>query len=297
MISGNKYSIEVVMTMSYENFVKLVPKKIMAETKVTRSNEIVIFRPRQYITDVELYTSGYHFVLPSSTPPPTKIENKEYQFSKGKLIVFNPETRVFTNKKVAAKEYIAFTIDKEFFQDVCAEAVGKRDVSFKIEDNVFSKRIIDLIYECEEEGKLSNCSSALMLKSIATQITIQLLRETKSNVCIQENIVMPDEKYVKKAVEYIHCCYSSNITLEDICSFIHLSEYHFIRVFTKFTGVTPHQYLIKTRIQKAEELLRSGKYKVEEVAKLSGFISSAHFITQFKKFKGITPNNYRKLCK
>jgi AraC-like DNA-binding protein len=284
----------VVNGLSYENFIKLVPKKVLADTKVVKSEEIVIFRPREYITDVELYTSGYHFVLPSSTPPPTKVENKQYQFSKGKLIVFNPETRVLTNIKVPTEEYIALTISKQFFQSISLEAVGKFDVSFKRQDNIFSRRLVNLICDYEEEIQYFENSSPLMLKSIVTQIVIQLLREARSNVCVEQKRLFPEEKYITRAQEYIQSCYNSNVTLEDICSFIHLSEYHFIRVFTKYTGTTPHQYLIKFRIQKAEDLLRSGKYKVEEVAKLSGFISAAHFIAQFKKIKGVTPNAYKK---
>jgi Transcriptional regulator containing an amidase domain and an AraC-type DNA-binding HTH domain len=66
-------------------------------------------------------------------------------------------------------------------------------------------------------------------------------------------------------------------------------------MFKAHTGITPHQYLIKVRLEKAEDMLKSGNYKVDEVAKLCGFVSTAHFTTVFKRAKGTLPSKYRKI--
>jgi AraC-like DNA-binding protein len=281
-------------SMSIEGFINLVPKQILEVTKIARVGEVTIFRPKEYITDVEIYSTGYHFVLPTSTPPPTKIEGKLYQFSKGKLIVFNPETKVLCKIKVPTEEYIDFSMNKEFFQNICYEVTGKYEIRFKRKDNAYSSRLLTLIGDLEAETNYFKEACPFMVKAIATQIAVLLLREAESNICLPDREVIPDGKYIKRAVEYIEGCYNSNITLEDICDFVHISQYHFIRMFKAHTGKTPHQYLLKLRLQKAEELLKSGQYKVDEVAKVCGFLSTGHFITFFKKIKGLTPLEYKK---
>jgi AraC-like DNA-binding protein len=102
------------------------------------------------------------------------------------------------------------------------------------------------------------------------------------------------DSYINLAKEYIQTYFNSNITLSDICDEIHVSQYHFIRTFSKQVGLTPHMYLSKVRIEKAKELLDARRYSVSETATLCGFESTPYFSTAFKKATGYTPAAYRK---
>lgn len=280
--------------MAFESFTSQIPQSVLTQVKISECDELAVYRPKTYLVNTKLYAKDYHFVLPSSCPPPTWIENKKYIFGKGKLLAINPETVLLTTEKVPTKEYIDFTIKKEFLEQVAWEAAGKSHVCFERKDNVCSRGLIGLIESFEEETACFKDACPIMTRSIATQIVIRLLREAGSNVHLNECGAVPDKRYMERALQYIEAYYNSNITIDDICSSVHVSSYHFIRMFKTHTGKTPHQYLIELRLTKAEDMLLRGEYKIEEVAELCGFLSKSHFAAQFKRIKGTSPSDYRR---
>lgn len=78
-----------------------------------------------------------------------------------------------------------------------------------------------------------------------------------------------------------------------ISSRANLSVFHFHRLFTKVYRITPHQYLVKKRLNKARELLRTGEPAISFVCTDIGFESHGSFTTLFKKCHGITPAVFR----
>jgi AraC family transcriptional regulator len=68
---------------------------------------------------------------------------------------------------------------------------------------------------------------------------------------------------------------------------------HFAAQFKAATGMRPHQYLLKRRIERAEELLKQSGISLVDVALTVGFQTQAHFTTVFKRFAGDTPHQWR----
>lgn len=133
----------------------------------------------------------------------------------------------------------------------------------------------------------------LMLDSLEMQIAVLLLREFKTNV-MRSSHLQDADSYVRLAQEYIRTYFSSNISLQDICNEIHVSQYHFIRTFVKKVGMTPHKYLLSIRMEKAKELLITRQYSVTEAAMLCGYESISNFSTTFKNVVGLSPVDYKK---
>ena len=83
----------------------------------------------------------------------------------------------------------------------------------------------------------------------------------------------------------------------DVDSLAHqaaLSPSHFIIQFKRITGLPPHHFLIKCRLDKAKTLLLSTKLPIVQIAQDLGFCSSQHFSSHFKRTTGITPLAWRK---
>jgi AraC family transcriptional regulator len=72
-----------------------------------------------------------------------------------------------------------------------------------------------------------------------------------------------------------------------------LSITHFVRAFRRHTGSTPHQYLVRRRIERAVSLLRTARIPVAEVADGAGFSTPAHFVATFRATMGVTPGALR----
>jgi len=95
------------------------------------------------------------------------------------------------------------------------------------------------------------------------------------------------------AIEYIEDHLDSEIALEDLAATVHLSAYHFARLFKASTGLPPHQYVIARRIERAKQLLRDDDLSLAQVAARVGFWDQGHFTRHFKRLVGVTPKHFR----
>jgi len=100
---------------------------------------------------------------------------------------------------------------------------------------------------------------------------------------------------VEEVISYINKHFTENITIADLAEKAGFSQYHFIRIFKKETGMTPYEYIINIRINTAKYLLRNSQLSVKDICFSTGFSSESVFCNAFKKRLGITPTEYRTL--
>jgi AraC-like DNA-binding protein len=98
---------------------------------------------------------------------------------------------------------------------------------------------------------------------------------------------------MNRVVEYVDAHLSENIGLADIAGSAGLTRMHFAAQFRRATGMRPHDYLLRRRIERAQLLLAGSGQSVLDVALACGFRSQAHFTTVFKRFVGQTPHSWR----
>ena len=84
------------------------------------------------------------------------------------------------------------------------------------------------------------------------------------------------------------------VGLEDAARVAGLSPFHFLRVFRRELGVTPHRFLVLERLRRAQALLRGTELSVTEVALAAGFGDLSHFQNTFRAQVGVTPGRYRR---
>ncbi|MEL7534930.1 MAG: AraC family transcriptional regulator [Bacteroidota bacterium] len=92
---------------------------------------------------------------------------------------------------------------------------------------------------------------------------------------------------------YIDAHFEEEIDLALLASLRSVSKYHLIRLFKKYYGLTPKQYLIDKRIANAKEILKSGK-SVTDTCYTIGYDSVHSFSTLFKAKTGVSPSAYRR---
>lgn len=102
----------------------------------------------------------------------------------------------------------------------------------------------------------------------------------------------PQEELVKRAAEYIHKHYMEKISINDLAKSGFISPYHFIRLFKKYYGVPPYNYLVEYRLKKAQHFFMQQK-SVKEVARACGFSSTNSLSRAFEKHFGVYPSEYR----
>ena len=101
------------------------------------------------------------------------------------------------------------------------------------------------------------------------------------------------KRRLDRVLEYIAANLSQSLTLTEIAAIAGMSAYHFARLFKTSTGLSPHQYVLAQRIERAKHLLLGGKSSVIDVALESGFNDQSYFSKMFRKATGVPPMRYR----
>ncbi|WP_456617595.1 MULTISPECIES: helix-turn-helix domain-containing protein [unclassified Bradyrhizobium] len=101
---------------------------------------------------------------------------------------------------------------------------------------------------------------------------------------------------LKRVLQYVDDNLAAKITLQHLAAVAGLSRMHFAAQFRAAVGMRPHEYLLKRRIERAQELLRQADVTLVDVALTVGFQTQAHFTTVFKRFARDTPYQWRSAC-
>jgi AraC family transcriptional regulator len=100
---------------------------------------------------------------------------------------------------------------------------------------------------------------------------------------------------LQQVLEYIQTSLDQDLSLKALAKVIGISKYYFIDLFKQSMGMTPHQYVMQQRIERAKQLLRNRALAITEVTFACGFANQSHFTRLFRKQTGVTPKAYREL--
>ncbi len=102
-----------------------------------------------------------------------------------------------------------------------------------------------------------------------------------------------NETYLEHALQYISLNYSKHIKVNDIANDIGINRSYFTSIFKKAFHVSPQEYLMNYRFQKAAELIISTNLSIQDISNLVGYENPYNFSKMFKNFHGTSPKNYR----
>lgn len=94
---------------------------------------------------------------------------------------------------------------------------------------------------------------------------------------------------IRDAVAYIHAHLAEPLSLEQVAATVYLTPYHFSRVFKAETGFSPHQYIIRKRVEAAYYLLHETDMTVSQVAAHVGFADHSHLTRHYRRVMGSSP--------
>jgi AraC family transcriptional regulator len=100
---------------------------------------------------------------------------------------------------------------------------------------------------------------------------------------------------LRLVIDYINDHLDQELSLEELAAIAQLSSYHFCRSFKRSKGLTPHQYVIRQRVERAKQLLKDGKMGISEVAVACGFTHQSHLNRHFKRLTGVTPKKFSQM--
>ena len=194
----------------------------------------------------------------------------------------------------ASSENLALYIDPALITKAASEAqlAGSFEIAerYARRDPVINSIGMALLGELETEG----LSGRLYTESLANVLAVHLLRyySVPSTRPVTFTGGLSAVK-LRQVTEFIGDNYGRDIKLAELAQVAGMSSFHFAREFKRTTGTTPHQYLIKFRIERAKTLLAKRDLPLIEVSLRSGFSHQSHFTRLFRRVTGTTPHSYR----
>jgi AraC family transcriptional regulator len=98
---------------------------------------------------------------------------------------------------------------------------------------------------------------------------------------------------LRRIKELVHAKMEDDLSLDEMAQSVGLSTAHFARMFRKSTGETPHQFVLRQRLERAKAMLRAPDARVLDVAVACGFKTQQHFAQVFRDVWGVSPTAYR----
>lgn len=99
---------------------------------------------------------------------------------------------------------------------------------------------------------------------------------------------------VDQAIAYIRSHLTAKLTVEEIAAAVGYSPSYFSRLFAAEAGMSPYQFVVKSRVEQAQLLLRTTHLSVQDIAFQTGFNSAANFCYTFRRILGVSPQEFRK---
>jgi len=98
---------------------------------------------------------------------------------------------------------------------------------------------------------------------------------------------------LRRVTDYIHEHLDQHLTLAQLGAVVFMSPYHFARLFQHSTGLPPHRFVVRARIDHAATLLAGPDLSISQISRVVGFRTPSHFATVFHRTMGVTPSEYR----
>jgi AraC family transcriptional regulator len=191
-------------------------------------------------------------------------------------------------------EYLALYLDPTIVDRAAADARLKGRIElverYLHRDPVINNVGLALLAELDSDG----LSGRLYAESLANVLAVHLLRHYST-----EEVTPPlfhgglSGTKLRQVTAFIADNYAQDIKLAELARVAGMSSFHFAREFKRSTGTSPHQYLIKYRVERAKALMADDDLPLTEVGLRSGFSHQSHFTRLFRKVTGTTPNLYR----
>ena len=217
---------------------------------------------------------------------------RDLQYNKGDVFIVpaNVSHRAYWKQP---SEGLMLALEPESLVNAAIDSVSDRIElipQFATSDLRLSQIAQWLLIELQQQ----QMGSSLYVESLTTMLMVHLLRNYSAvKPKISDYRGGLAQHKLRIAIAFIDENLDRDIRLAEIAALVAMSPYHFARMFKQSTGFTPHQYLIRQRLTKAQELLRRSDIAIADIGYMVGYKNPSHFTSLFRKHFKVTPKAYR----
>ena len=175
---------------------------------------------------------------------------------------------------------------------IAHEFVDTDRVEFAPQFNAPDPLIHQICLALLSELKSNGLGTRLYAESLTTALSAHLLKKYSTQP-LRESAHRVGNNQLRPAIDFINENLDQDLKLAEIAAVVNMSQFYFARMFKQLMGISPHQYVVGRRMERAQQLLTKSQLSVAEIASRVGFSNQSHFTAQFRKATGTTPKSYR----
>ncbi len=257
----------------------------------------------QGVAPQEAYESSLskHLIVIHTTPGPVNVFergdgiNQEGVARPGDINLFSAGEMSYCRWEDELS-FLRLELNPEFVKQVAHQSGfltsgGSIELNHKLRTN--DPKLFHLSQWLLDELHSDGAGGKLYIDSLINLLTVHLLQNYASTS--KKQIAKPSkmtEQQVSRSIEYMHANVEREISLEELAVVANMSQSHLSRLFKQSTGLSPHQYFINIRIDKAKSLILSRNFTMAEISSTLGFTDQSHMNRHFKRITGLSPREF-----
>jgi AraC family transcriptional regulator len=190
-------------------------------------------------------------------------------------------------------EFVLVSLEPSFMGAACGGQVDTETFELSIQNGIDDRFVEGVCLALRDEVQRGGGSGRLYSESLAVSLAVHLASRyaRQGGVSSRDGDQLPS-RAVRRAMEYINDYLNQDLSLTRIAEAVGLSAFHFSRLFKRATGLSPHQYVVRQRVERARQLLMRSGLSLAEIALEVGFCDQSHLTLHFKRVCGTTPKVY-----
>lgn len=215
-----------------------------------------------------------------------QCRGRSHELVAGSFLIGAPDTEfVCTHDHVCGDECLSF-----FFGPELVEAIGERAEAWEVGT---APPLAELMVVGELAQAAADGLSDIALDEIGHLLAHRLVEIVSVKGRKATRVSARDRRRAVEAALWIEANSHRDIELEDVAGEAGVSPFHFLRAFSAVLGVTPHQYLVRSRLRRAARLLVDDDKSITDVAYDVGFGDLSNFVRTFHRAAGVSPLKFR----
>ncbi|MGG6237474.1 helix-turn-helix domain-containing protein [Nodosilinea sp. AN01ver1] len=216
-------------------------------------------------------------------------------YNRGDLLITPVNTTLVTQSE-GVVEMVQIRLQDAFLRQVAAETLGQNEDRVELMQAFQTRdpQIEAIARMLQAELRQAAAGSRLYVDSLANVLAVHLLRQhatARSPLPTYPGGLPP--RQLRQVLDYLDAHLATEITLATLAELVDISPFHFSRLFKQSLGVSPYQYLLQQRIERAKRLLKQTDQPITTIALACGFNSHSHLGRKFRQLTGMTPKTFR----
>jgi AraC family transcriptional regulator len=142
--------------------------------------------------------------------------------------------------------------------------------------------------------ELGESNGCLYIESLVNSLSMHLLQHYTVRPPVRNDAEGLSQTQLQAILDYIHTSLDQTVKLTDLAAILGMSVHYFCTSFKKAMAISPYQYVLQQRMERAKQLLRQRKeLAIADIALQCGFANQSHFTKNFRQLVGTTPKVYR----